>query len=153
MFAKPMEKPNVACLWHCEIVYHHENHLSLSFKNNMAFFLFICQFSCLLVSASCAQTSKSYFFPCRKDLSCWSTFRLLFPLFSETFRDSRIKTSSTGALLIHYFSLEFTIKTQSAKITGTREKQGNPGVLENISRGRQTGVNQEAKRLKKKTNE
>ena len=38
MFAKPMEKPNVACLWHCEIVYHHENHLSLSFKNNMAFF-------------------------------------------------------------------------------------------------------------------
>ena len=153
MFAKPMEKPNVACLWHCEIVYHHENHLSLSFKNNMAFFLFICQFSCLLVSASCAQTSKSYFFPCRKDLSCWSTFRLLFPLFSETFRDSRIKTSSTGALLIHYFSLEFTIKTQSAKITGTREKQRNPGVLENISRGRQTGVNQEAKRLKKKTNE
>ena len=36
MFAKPMEKLNVACSWHCEIDYHHEDHSSLSFKNKMA---------------------------------------------------------------------------------------------------------------------
>ena len=37
MFAKPMEKLNVACSWHCEIDYHHEDHSSsLSFKNKIA---------------------------------------------------------------------------------------------------------------------
>ena len=30
MFAKPIEKLNVACLWHCEVVYHHGNHFCLS---------------------------------------------------------------------------------------------------------------------------
>ena len=98
---------HVACLWHCEIVYHHENHLSLSFKNNMAFFYLSVNFLVCLYRQVVRRLQKSYFFPCRKNLSCWSTFRL-FPLFSETFRDSRIKTSSTGALLVHYFSPEFT---------------------------------------------
>ena len=48
MFANPVEKLYVACLWHREIVYHSENHYSLSFKNKIAFsiylpiFLFVC---------------------------------------------------------------------------------------------------------------
>ena len=80
MFAKPTEKPNVACLWHCEIVYHHENHLSLSFKNNMAFFLFICQFSCSLVSASCAQTSKVIFLPLQERPVMLEHFSIIVPI-------------------------------------------------------------------------
>ena len=59
MFTKPMEKLNVACLWHCEIVYYYENHLSSSFKNKMAFsYLSVNFLLCLFVSASCLQTSK-----------------------------------------------------------------------------------------------
>ena len=62
MFANPVEKLYVACLWHREIVYHKENHFSLSFKNKMAFFLFIRQVSCLFVSASCVQTLEVIIF-------------------------------------------------------------------------------------------
>ena len=63
MFANPVEKLYVACLWHREIVYHNENHYSLSFKNKIAFFLFICQFSCLFVSrfVSRLQRLSSFF--------------------------------------------------------------------------------------------
>ena len=62
MFANPVEKLYVACLSHREIVYHNENHHSLSFKNKIAFFLFICQLSCLFVSAVCVQTSEVIIF-------------------------------------------------------------------------------------------
>ena len=59
MFTKPMDKLNVACLRHCEIVYYYENHLSSSFKNKMAFSYLSANFLlCLFVSASCLQTSK-----------------------------------------------------------------------------------------------
>ena len=63
LFAKPVEKVNVACLRHHEFVYHHENHFSLSYKNKMAFFYLSDNFLSLFVLASCVQSSKGVIFP------------------------------------------------------------------------------------------
>ena len=53
---------NVACLRHCEIVYHHENHFSLSYENKMAFFYLSACLLALVVSASSVKTSKGIIF-------------------------------------------------------------------------------------------
>ena len=62
MFAKPMQKFYVACLWHNEIVYHHESHFSLSYVNKMAFFFLSANLLALVVSASSVKTSKGVVF-------------------------------------------------------------------------------------------
>ena len=62
MFAKPMQKLYVACLWHYEIVYHHESHFSLSYENKMAFFFLSANLLALVVSASSVKTSKGVVF-------------------------------------------------------------------------------------------
>ena len=62
MFAKPMQKFYVACLWHNEIVYHHESHFALSYVNKMAFFFLSANLLALVVSASSVKTSKGVVF-------------------------------------------------------------------------------------------
>ena len=58
----PWKKLDVACLWQYEIVYNHENHFSLSYKNMMAFFYLYANFLALVVSASSVKTSKGIIF-------------------------------------------------------------------------------------------
>ena len=57
MFAKPMQKFYVACLWH-----HYESHFSLSYENKMAFFFLSANLLALVVSASSVKTSKGVVF-------------------------------------------------------------------------------------------
>ena len=60
----PWKKLNVACLRHYEIVYHHGNHFSLSYKNKMAFFYLTIFLLCLYRRVVCSLQKVSYVFRC-----------------------------------------------------------------------------------------